>query len=136
MKGWSPSGSCRPSSGFFGILAALVAAIGLYGVMSHHVAHRRNEIAVRVALGAQRRTIVSMVLLQAGALLCVGLALGVVLASMASTAARQFLFGLGSHDIPTYALAAGVLSLTAGIACYLPAHRAARLEPQHALRSE
>jgi len=47
-----------------------------------------------------------------------------------------FLFGLGSHDIPTYALAAGVLTLTAGIACYLPARRAARLEPQHALRSE
>ena len=123
-------------SGFFGILAALVAAIGLYGVMSHHVAQRRNEVAVRVALGARRRAIILMVLFQAGALLCVGLALGVVLASVASTAARQFLFGLGSHHVPTYALAAGLLTLTAGIACYLPARRAARTEPQKALRSE
>jgi predicted permease len=123
-------------SSFFGILAALVAALGLYGVMSYHVGQRKTDIGVRIALGAKRRDILVMVLLQGGTLLCAGLALGGVLAFAASIPARSFLFGLDPYPMPTYALAAGLLSVTAAVACYLPARRAAGVEVREALRAE
>jgi ABC-type antimicrobial peptide transport system permease subunit len=120
-------------SGFLGALAALVAAIGLYGVMSHQVAQRRSEIGVRIALGARRRDILLMVLGQAGALVAVGVALGGVLALAASAPVRSLLFGLEANMAPMLLIAAGVLAATGALASYVPAGRAARLEPQAAL---
>jgi predicted permease len=123
-------------SSFFGILAALVAALGLYGVMSYHVAQRKADIGVRIAFGAKRGDILLMVLRQGGALLGGGLLLGGALALVASIPARAFLFGLQLYPIATYALAAGLLSVTAAVAGYLPARRAAGLEVREALRGE
>jgi len=123
-------------SGFLGALAALVAAIGLYGVMSHQVAQRKSEIGVRIALGARRRDILLMVLGQAGALVAVGVALGGVLALVASAPVRSLLFGLEANMAPMLVIAAGVLAATGALASYVPARRAARLEPQTALTLE
>jgi predicted permease len=120
-------------SGFFGALAVLVAAIGLYGVMAQQVTQRRGEIGVRMALGAERWQILSLVVGRAGALVAVGTAFGVLLGLAASATVGSFLFGLDTHMVAPLAIAAGVLSATGAVACYLPARRAARLDPQVAL---
>jgi predicted permease len=123
-------------SGFFGALAALLATIGLYGVMSYMVARRRNEIGIRMALGADRRDVVRMVMREAGVLLIAGLCAGIALAVAAARTASTLLFGLGPGDPATLAIAAGALAAVAALASYLPAQRAARLEPTIALREE
>jgi putative ABC transport system permease protein len=123
-------------SGFFGALAALIAAIGLYGVMSYLVVRRTNEIGVRIALGADRRDILALIMRQAGVLLAIGLATGTLLALTAATAARSMLFGLKPYDGRTLALAAALLAAVTAAASYLPARRAARLDPMAALREE
>src|SRR5262249_36149196 len=123
-------------SGFFGALAALIATIGLYGVMSYMVARRRNEIGIRIALGADRRAIVQMVMREAGVLLVAGVAVGTTLAVAAARTAATLLFGLHPGDPATLAMAAVGLGTVAMVASYLPALRAARLEPTEALREE
>jgi predicted permease len=123
-------------SGFFGALAALIAAVGLYGVMSYLVARRTNEIGIRMALGANRGNIVSLVLREAATLLLVGLAAGAVLAVAAGYAAGSLLFGLRPTDAGILGLAAALLAAVAIAASYLPAWRAARLDPMTALREE
>jgi predicted permease len=123
-------------SGFFGALAVLVAAIGLYGVMAQQVTQRRGEIGVRMAFGARRWQILALVVGRAGALVAVGTAIGGLLALAASTTVRSFLFGLDTHMAAPLAIAAGVLCATGAVACYLPARRAAALDPQAALRLE
>jgi len=123
-------------SGLFGALAALLATIGLYGVMSYTVACRRNEIGIRMALGASRREVVRMVMREAGVLLLAGVIVGTGLAIAAGRAAATLLFGLRPSDPTTLALAAGGLGLVAMLASYLPALRASRLEPTAALREE
>jgi predicted permease len=123
-------------SGFFGGLAALLATIGLYGVMSYMVARRRNEIGIRMALGAGRREVIRMVMREAGLLLAGGLLVGVALAIAAARTATTLLFGLHPGDPATLAMAAGGLGLVAMLASYLPARRASRLEPTEALREE
>jgi predicted permease len=123
-------------SGFFGGLAALLATIGLYGVMSYMVARRRNEIGIRMALGADRRAVLRMVLREAGVLLAAGVVVGLLLAVAAARAATSLLFGLQPGDPATLAIAAGGLGLVAMLASYLPALRASRLEPTEALREE
>jgi predicted permease len=123
-------------SGFFGGLAALIATIGLYGVMSYMVARRRNEIGIRMALGADRGEVVRMVMREAGLLLGAGVAVGLVASVAAARAARTLLFGLGPGDPSTLAMAAAGLGVVAMLASYLPALRAARLEPTEALREE
>jgi predicted permease len=123
-------------SGFFGALAALIATIGLYGVMSYMVARRRNEIGIRMALGADRRDVVRMVMREAGVLLIAGVVVGTVLAVAAARTAATLLFGLHAGDPATLAMAAGGLGLVAMLASYLPALRASRLEPTEALREE
>jgi len=123
-------------SGFFGALAALIATIGLYGVMSYTVARRRNEIGIRMALGADRRDVVRMVMREASVLLTSGVLVGTALAIAAARAAAALLFGLHPGDPATLAMAAGGLGAIAMLASYVPAMRAARLEPTEALREE
>src|SRR4051812_3941086 len=123
-------------SGFFGGLAALLATIGLYGVMSYMVARRRNEIGIRMALGAGRGEVIAMVMREAGLLLAGGVVVGLVLAIVAARAATTLLFGLHPGDPSTLAPAAAGLGVVAMLASYLPAWRASRLEPTEALREE
>src|SRR3981189_3168786 len=100
-------------SGFFGALAALIATIGLYGVMSYMVARRRNEIGIRLALGADRRDVVRMVMREAGVLLTAGGVVGTVLAIVAARMAATLLFGLRPSDPATLAMAAAGLGAIA-----------------------
>jgi predicted permease len=123
-------------SGFFGGLAALIATIGLYGVISYIVARRRTEIGIRMALGADAREIVRMVLSDAARLLAVGLGLGAALAIVAGMAASSLLYGLKPWDPATLALAAAGLGVIALFASWLPAHRASRVSPTVALRQD
>jgi putative ABC transport system permease protein len=123
-------------SGFFGVLAALLATIGLYGLMSYMVTRRSNEIGVRTALGASRGDIVRMVLRETVGLLAVGLIIGSVLAIVTARAATTLLFGLTPSDPASLALAAAALSIAALAASYLPARRAAGVDPTTALRAE
>jgi predicted permease len=123
-------------SGFFGGLAALLATVGLYGVMSYMVARRRNEIGIRMALGADRAHVVRMVMREAAVLLAAGVAVGLALSVVAARAATTLLFGLQPGDPATLAMAAAGLGLVAMLASYLPALRASRLEAIEALREE
>jgi len=123
-------------SGFFGVLAILLASIGLYGVMAYTVARRRREIGVRLALGASRQSIIRMVMREAVMLVGVGLALGALLATMAAMAAKAMLFGLAPGDPAALALAIGILALVGLVASYLPARHAGRLEPARVLPEE
>jgi ABC-type antimicrobial peptide transport system permease subunit len=123
-------------AGSFGFLAAVLATLGLYGVIAYMVARRRNEIGVRIALGADRGQVVRLVLREAALLLAAGLAIGTGLALWAGRAASAMLFGLKAYDPLTFAGAIGLLALVALIASYSPARRASRLEPMQALREE
>ena len=123
-------------SGFFGVLAALLATIGLYGVMSYTVARRKNEIGIRLALGAARGDVIGMVLREAALLLGVGLAAGTLLALAAAQGADALLFGLKPRDPVTFAFSIGLLAAVAIAASWLPAMRAANLDPTSALREE
>ena len=123
-------------SGFFGVLAALIAAVGVYGVMSYLVRRRRNEIGVRMALGAQGQDILALILGEAGTLLAVGLVIGAVASLATAGSARALLFGLEPHDIGIVGVACLLLAATAIGASFVPARRAARLPPLTALREE
>ncbi len=123
-------------SGFFGVLAVLIAAIGLYGVMAELVTRRRGEIGVRMALGARRSDILTMVLRQAGTLLALGVATGFALALVAGNFARSFVFGLDPRDVEPIALACVSLGAPTILAILVPAWRAAMMQPLAALREE
>jgi putative ABC transport system permease protein len=123
-------------SGFFGLLAGLLATIGLYGVISYMVARRRNEIGIRMALGADRRRVLALVMREATTLLAIGLMIGAGLSLASTRAAASLLFGLKPHDPTTMALAAISLTVVAVAASYFPAFRAARIHPTEALREE
>jgi ABC-type antimicrobial peptide transport system permease subunit len=120
----------------FGALALLVAAIGLFGLMSYSVTRRTMEIGVRMALGAQQRTVLRMVLRESLALVVVGVVVGVAAALGAGRFVATLLFGLEPTDVTTTVLAVGVMLAVAGFAGYLPARRAARLDPTVALRHD
>ncbi|HEV8144734.1 MAG TPA: ABC transporter permease [Bryobacteraceae bacterium] len=123
-------------SGFFGGLALLLATIGLYGVMAYSVARRRNEIGIRMALGAPSSGILRMVLREVTTLVVAGLTLGIA-AAMASTRLLEgFLYGITARDPWTLSLAGAVLASVALLAGYLPARRASRVDPMVALREE
>jgi len=123
-------------SGFFGLLAALIAAVGLYGVMSYLVAQRTNEFGIRVALGAQRADVLSLVLRNAAGLLAPGLVLGAFLSVAAAQAARAMLFGLKPSDPGVLVAAMIGLGFIALLASFLPARRAMHVDPMVALRYE
>jgi predicted permease len=123
-------------SGFFGGLAALLAMIGLYGVMSYIVAMRKNEIGIRMALGASRGSVVGIVVWQTLTLLAVGVGAGLVLSVAAARGANSLLYGLQANDPLTLFSAAGFLAAVALAASYIPAYRASRVDPMNALRYE
>jgi putative ABC transport system permease protein len=123
-------------SGFFGLLAVLLAAVGLYGVISYIVAMRRSEIGIRMALGASRQDVVAIIVRQTLVLLALGVGLGVVLALVAVRSAASLLFGLQPNDPLTFAGASALLVTIALIASFLPARRASRVDPMVALRYE
>ena len=123
-------------SGFFGALALALAVIGLYGVMSYNVARRRNEIGIRMALGAEQARVLRMVLGEVAILLVAGLALGLAVAVFSTRLVASFLYRLEPNDPTTLVTACVVLAVSAVVAGLLPARRAANLDPMTALREE
>jgi putative ABC transport system permease protein len=123
-------------SGFFGFLAALLAAIGLYGVMSYMVVQRTREIGIRMAIGAEGGDVLKIILREAGVLTAVGLLIGTGLALGAAQAAKALLYGLKPRDPLTLVIAVVALSAVAAFASFLPAYRASKLDPLTALRYE
>ncbi|MDQ3488603.1 MAG: ABC transporter permease [Acidobacteriota bacterium] len=123
-------------SGFFGLLALLIATIGLYGVMSYMVSRRKVEIGIRMALGADPRTVVRMVLRESGLLLAAGVIVGVGLAALVSRSAASLLFGLDPDDPLSFLLATAALGVVSLLAAWVPARRASRLTPTVALRAD
>jgi ABC-type antimicrobial peptide transport system permease subunit len=123
-------------SGFFGLLAIILAAVGLYGVLSYFITQRRNEIGIRIALGAGRWQVISLVLRSTAAMLAVGILIGTVLALLAGRTASNMLFGLKAWDAATLVFAVLLLSVIALLASWIPARKASRLDPVAALRAE
>ncbi len=123
-------------SGFFGTLALILAIIGLYGVVGFNVTRRRNEIGIRMALGADRARVLRMVLTEVGILVGAGLAIGTAVATGATRLVAGLLYGVNPNDLSTLSLSAAVLALVAILAGFMPARRASRVDPMIALREE
>jgi ABC-type antimicrobial peptide transport system permease subunit len=123
-------------SGFFGVLALLLACIGLYGILSYGVASRTNEIGIRMALGAQARDVRWLILREALLLLGTGVAVGLPLIVAVTRLAATLLYGLTPTDPVSLGLAAGLLFAVTLLAGYVPARRATKLDPLAALRCE
>ena len=123
-------------SGAFGALAGLLAAVGIYGVLSYTVTRRSSEIAIRLAMGARRSEVLRMVIGDAAVLIGIGLVVGMALSLAAARAAQSLLFGLDATDAATVASAIAVLAGIGFLASYLPARRASRVDPMNVLRQE
>ena len=123
-------------SAAFGLLATVLAAIGLYGVMSYAVAMRTREIGLRVALGADRRAVLMLVLREVAVLAALGIAIGLPGGYGLGKVVESQLFGLNARDPLTFAVATLALVTTAFVAGLVPAMRAARVDPMTALRYE
>jgi putative ABC transport system permease protein len=122
-------------SGFFGVLALALAALGLYGVVAYAVSRRRTEIGIRIALGASSTGVVRLVMRRVAVVVTIGVIAGGALALWASRfIAGTLLFGVQPTDAPTFTGAALTLVAVAGLASWLPAHRAARIDPASVLR--
>jgi predicted permease len=120
----------------FGALALVLACIGLFGLMSYNVARRTNEIGIRMALGAQRGTVLSMVMRESMLLVGVGIAVGLGGALWAGRFVKTVLFGLPPDDPSTIVTAVAVIAIVSALAGYLPARRASRVDPMEALREQ
>ena len=123
-------------AGFFGVLALMLAGLGLYGVTAHTVSRRRPEIAIRVALGARPADVVWLVIGRVALLVAAGLAIGTAISLWASKFVRSLVFGVDAHDPVTLASSALVLVLVAAIATGCPAYAATRLDPAAVLREQ
>ena len=123
-------------SAFFGLLATLLAAIGLYGIKAYSVARRTREIGIRVALGAERSGVIGLVMREVALLAAIGIGVGLPVALALSKYVRSQLFGLEPNDPITLAIATLAMAGVALLAGYIPAERAARVDPIVALRYE
>ena len=120
----------------FGVTAALLAALGLYGVMSYSVTRRRNEIGIRMALGAEPQRVVRLVLRHVAVITVAGLIIGVAGGVATGRFINSLLFNLATYDRTMIAMTVVTLAAAAAIAGYLPARRASRIDPMAALREE
>jgi ABC-type antimicrobial peptide transport system permease subunit len=120
----------------FGVLALIVAAVGLYGVVAYNVAQRMQELGVRVALGAQTRDVVRLVVGQGVRFAVAGVTLGTVLALLAARWVQPLLFAQSATDVRVFAAVGAVLIVVAVAASALPARRATRLDPNAVLRAD
>ena len=123
-------------SAFFGLLALVLACVGLYGLLSYEVSRRTREIGIRMALGAQGRDVVHLVVKQGLMLALVGTAAGIAVALAVTRYLTSMLYGVHANDPITIAAVAALLCLVALAACYIPARRATRVDPLVALRYE
>ena len=122
--------------GVFAAVALLLAAVGIYGVMSYSFSQRTHEVGIRIALGAQRQDILRMALGEGLRIIIIGLACGLAGAAIVTRLFRSMLFGVGPADPATFLAVSGILACVALFACYFPAHRATRVDPLVALREE
>jgi putative ABC transport system permease protein len=120
----------------FAVAALLLASLGIYGVMSLNVSSRRNEFGIRMALGAQPTDLLGSVLRQGMLLTAIGVIAGVAGALVLTRFLESLLFHVQTHDPIIFAGVAAVLSITAAVACYIPARRATKVDPMIALRYE
>src|SRR4029077_16742959 len=120
----------------FGIMALLLAATGLYGVLSYGVARRTNEIGIRMALGAGKGRVIQMILRETGVMIAIGVVVGVIFTAVGVQLVKSKLYGLGVLDPLAVTAAVGILGVVALVAGYIPAARAARVNPTQALRHE
>ncbi len=136
----SPAAYLQRSSawlvGGFAGMAALLGVIGLYGVIAYSVSQRTREIGLRLALGAERRTVYELILGEAGRLIAAGLVIGAAASVAAGVLMRTLLFGTEPWDVPTLIGVAAVLGIAALVASFIPARRAASVNPIEALRTE
>jgi ABC-type antimicrobial peptide transport system permease subunit len=122
--------------GSFGVLAIVLAAIGIYGVMSYVVVGRTREIGVRIALGAARRDVLLLIVRQGMTLAVLGLGIGLLIAFGVTQLLSKLLFGVSPVDPLTFVGVSLLLALVAALACYVPARRATKVDPLVALRYE
>ena len=123
-------------SGTVSLLALLIAATGVYGMLSYHVVERTSEIGIRMALGAQRRNVLLLIVRDGMKLAAIGTAIGLAAAIALARVMSSLLFGVGPTDIVTFiAVSLGAL-VVALLACYVPARRATKVDPLIALRTE
>jgi predicted permease len=122
--------------GALGVLALLLASVGVYGVMAYSVSQRRRELGIRMALGAQSSQVLQLVLRQGMLLAAIGLGLGLFAAFGATRLASTFLYGVNPHDPLIFGTVTTLLALAAFAACYFPARKALKIDPIIALRSE
>jgi putative ABC transport system permease protein len=122
--------------GLFGALSVTLAMIGILGVMAQSVGHRANEVAIRLALGAQRGNVLRLLLGDGLKMVAAGIGLGLAASLMITPVIRSFLWGVTPTDAVTLALVAALLALVALLACYVPARRALKKTPITALRGE
>lgn len=136
LRGLSRERLMATLSGFYGVLAAVLAMVGLYGIVSYMVIRRRNEIGIRMAMGADKMSILRMILKGAMGLLGAGLAIGIVLVLGAGGVAQTMLYGIKANDAVSLGLAVGALAVAAVCASLIPAARATGVEPVEVLREE
>jgi putative ABC transport system permease protein len=122
--------------GVFGTITLLLAAIGIYGVAAHAVSLRTREIGIRMSLGARAADVLRMFVRDVLRLAVIGVAIGLAVSAASSRLLAAFLFGLGATDAMTFASATAVIGLVAAAASYVPARRAARVDPLRALRHD
>ena len=122
--------------GVFAALSITLTVVGLYGVMTYSIARRTREIGIRMALGAQRNQVLSKVLREAGAMLAVGIGIGVLASLLSTSLLKSMLYGTGARNPLVLMMVSAIAAVTGLIAAFIPARRAASVDPMQALRAD